>query len=50
MRQVVVLLSHQHIADQQDVKIKLFPEAFLLHPQKNLREQYRKESNPLLTF
>jgi hypothetical protein len=32
MRQVVVLFSHQRVADQQDVKIKLSPEVFIRHP------------------
>jgi len=28
----MALLSHQRIAEQQDVKINLFPKVFTLHP------------------
>jgi len=37
MRQNVALLSQQRIAHQQDVRIKLFPEAFILHPSEEVR-------------
>jgi len=41
MRQVVVLFSHQRVADQQDVKIKLSPEVFIRHPAEEPRRTYR---------
>jgi hypothetical protein len=47
MRPIVALLSHQRIADQQDVKIKLFPEAFIRHPWEEPRGtiEARKQSS-----
>jgi hypothetical protein len=41
-----VLFTHQRVADQQDVKIKLSPEVFIRHPAKEprLREGLSKSS------
>jgi hypothetical protein len=47
MSQVVVLFSHQRVADQQDVKIKLSPEVFIHHPAEEPRRaiEERKQSS-----
>ena len=34
-------------ADKRDEKFKLVPEAFILRPEKNLRDHQGQESNPL---
>jgi len=46
MSQVVVLFTHQRVADQQDVKIKLSPEVFIRHPAEEPRRTIEEKELP----